>query len=295
MVWPNVGVNYKSLNKVAQDIGYFNSIGLHYIRIHVPYASVPWTQPALASWRNVAKQFHDAGFHVMWGFSSMGATTITSSNWNDYATSVIAEATYCQANNICDLFIIGNELEQFNDNTTLTDPQLRTNIRALATSVKAVFSGNVIYCSEYGSSASTFGTYRWVQEGKGDIDIFGANLYGNYDVGTQVYFPRYAVGQGGILALNAAFGNGWMLSEFGVEGTAAIYDAMPKYRRAAETARYLEFIKNNSVPRAYLYQYRAYNDIDAEDSFFVQFSNGDFREGWDSLVTNNGRRLYEEP
>lgn len=292
MVWSNLGVNYKSLDKVGQDIDYFNSIGLHYVRVHVPYAPVPWSSNALANWRAVAKQFHDAGFHVMWGFSSLGPTTITSTNWTDYANSVMAEATYCQANNVCDLFIIGNELEQFNDNTTLTDSQLRSNIRALGTSVKSVFSGDIIYCSEYGSSASSFGTYRWIQEGKGDIDYLGANLYGNYDVNTQVYFPRYAVGQGGVPALNAAFGDEWMLSEFGVDGSDEVFDVMPDVRKDAEMRRYFKFIVENDVPRAYLYQYRAFDDIDEGDSFFFRQSDDDFRPGWNPLLTSNGRRYY---
>lgn len=290
MVWSGLGVNYKSLNKIDEDIRYFRGIGLRYIRIHVPYATIPWSPAPLAHWRNVAKRFHDAGFHVMWGFSSMGQTTINSSNWNSYANSVIAEATYCQANDVCDLFIIGNEMEQFNDNTTLTDAQLRTNIRALGTSVKAVFSRPIVYCAEYGSSASTFGTYRWIQEGKANIDYLGANLYGNYDVSTHRYLPRYAIGQGGIPALNAAFGSNWILSEFGVDGTNTVFNAMSEDRKNAEMATYLEFIKNNNVGRAYLYQYRAFDDNDANDSFFLRYSNGRCRPAWYALATNNRRR-----
>lgn len=290
MVWPGLGVNYKSLNRVDEDIRYFRGIGLRYIRIHVPYATVPWDPAPLAHWRNTAKRFHDAGFHVMWGFSSMGPTIITASNWSSYANSVVAEAKYCQDNDICDLFIIGNEMEQFNDNTTLTDAQLRTNIRVLGASVKSVFTGDVIYCVEYGSAGSTFGTYRWIQEGKGSIDYLGANLYGNYNATNNTYFPRYAVGQGGIPALNAAFGSNWMLSEFGVDGTNTVFDTMPEDRKEKELATYLEFIKNNNVNRAYIYQYRAFDDIDANDSFFLRYSNGQSRPSWYTLATNNRRR-----
>lgn len=294
MVWPNLGVTYKSLDKVSTDIAYFNRIGLNYIRANVVYAPVPWTQGAKAEWRNVAKQFHDAGFHVMWGHSSLGiGVTITSTNWPDYVASTIAEAEYCEANDVCDVFIIANELESFNDGTTITDAQMRSNLRTLATSVKAVFSRPVTYNVEYGSSASSFGTYRWILEGKGDIDLLGANLYGNYDVNTKIYFPRYAVGEGGIPPLNAAFGSEWYISEFNVDATASIFDAMPEDRKEEEMATYLKFIKDSNVLRAYVYQYRAFDDIDAGDSFFLMYSDDTVKRAWLPLVNDNGRKLYE--
>ncbi len=289
--WSGLGVNYKSLGKIADDIIYFNSIGLHYIRMHVPYAPVPWQPNTLANWRGAARRFHNAGFHVMWGFSSLGVgTTITSSNWSDYANSVVNEARYCQKNDVCDLFIIGNELESYNDNTTLSDAQLRSNIRDLDVAVKAVSSIPTIYCSEYGSSASTFGTYQWIQEGKGTISCLGANLYGNYDAATNIYFPRYAVGQGGILPLNSKFGNEWMISEFNVDATASVFNVVPDDRREKELATYLEFMKAQNVPRAYLYQYRAFLDDDQNDSFYLRDSNGSFKKAWYALATNNKRR-----
>lgn len=293
-VWSGLGVNYKSLAKVDQDIAFFNSIGLHYIRMHVPYAPVPWQSASLASWRNTAKQFHDAGFHVMWGFSSLGiGVSHTSTNWPGYAASVVDEAEYCEANDVCDLFIIGNELESLNDNTTLTDAQVRSNLRTLDTEVKAVTSIPTIYCAEYGSVGAGFGTHAWTVDGKGTIDIFGANLYGTYTAATNNYFPRYSHGNGAIPLLNSTFGDEWLVSEFNVDGVSANFEAMPDNRQEQELATYLKYMKDQNVPTAYLYQYRAFTDIDGSDSFFLVRSDDTLKRGFLPLVNNNGRKLYE--
>lgn len=61
--WSGLGVNYKSINpaKIAEDIAYFNSIGLRYIRPHITSHDDP---TGITTWKTVAKIFHDAGFYV---------------------------------------------------------------------------------------------------------------------------------------------------------------------------------------------------------------------------------------
>src|SRR6266478_490893 len=131
--WAGLGVNYASTVQLDNDIDYFKSVGLQYVRVFLPAAS---DTDARDSWRAVAKRFTNEGFYVIWGVTQ---TPITSANWSTYASNVLAEAALCQAQATCSEFQLGNELEFHND-ASITDAQVRVNIRALASQVKSVFT-----------------------------------------------------------------------------------------------------------------------------------------------------------
>ena len=113
MAWRGLGFNYKlrideSASTIDEDIAYFKSIGIRYIRPHIP----GYNASDLSQWRLTAKYFHDRGFWVQWGVTTSGV--IHSRNVGDYLAAVEAEAAYSQFNNLCDEFGIGNEHELHN-------------------------------------------------------------------------------------------------------------------------------------------------------------------------------------
>lgn len=115
-VWNGLGVNYKAAQASwDKDITYFRSIGLRYIRPHMPATNIPWSAGVsngngnYAFWRTCAQYFHDAGFWVTWGPSY---SPITTSNWQSVHDAVVSEASYLQQQNIAiDEFEVGNEYE----------------------------------------------------------------------------------------------------------------------------------------------------------------------------------------
>lgn len=109
------------------------------------------------------------GAQVIWGVQSGGAT-LTAANCSDYANAVKAAAQWAQDNGIYE-FSIGNEEEAHVDGTTLTGTQVITNLKALATEVKEIFTiGNISYSYAWGYIDN------WIAEGKGDIDLIAYNL-----------------------------------------------------------------------------------------------------------------------
>lgn len=115
-VWQGFGVNYKAAQAHWDaDIAYFRSIGLKYIRPHMPGTNIPWSVGTSDSngnhafWRACAQYFHNAGFWVTWGPSY---SPITTSNWQSVHNTIVAEAQYLQQQGIVvDEFEVGNEYE----------------------------------------------------------------------------------------------------------------------------------------------------------------------------------------
>lgn len=113
------GINYKAVQaNWASDIAYFNKIGITNIRPNINGTPVPWNSTSLATLRLCAQTFHNAGFWVTWGVSGIaasGGSTLTSSNYQGFHDSVIAEVVYLQNQGIIiDEFELGNELEGMN-------------------------------------------------------------------------------------------------------------------------------------------------------------------------------------
>lgn len=363
-VWPCVGVNYKSRNvsNIAADISYFKSIGLDNIRAHLPSVNAFWdagspvwtpTVHGNNNWRTLAKQFHDEGFYTVWGLTANNGH-VMSNSWENYRNCILAEAAYCEANDVVNEFQIGNELEHtglrlatlirsgstvtattvvphgftnsqslyvknciptaYNGTYTITvtgtytftyeiettpgavtslgivtdlsTVELNSLCMELATDVKSVFSGIVSY------TFACFGSYpgNWINSGKGNLDLLGANVYGNYGISSGSYNPsNYRTN---IPLLQDAFGDEWYISEFNVEATTANFNAMPEARKEEELEAMHRFIRESGVSKAFLYQYRAFQDGDSNDSFFLRYNNGRFRRAWNAIATNNGRRIY---
>jgi hypothetical protein len=283
-VWPGFGVNYKSRNPVviAQDIAYFKSIGLKNIRINIPaFANGTWSPATYATWRNVAKIFHDEGFDVLGGIA-WGLVNPT--EWPSFREHCILEAEYVASINAYDEFNMGNEMELHL--TNMTTAQLRNNLRSLSTDMHNVFRGGkrkIMYTFAcYGSDVDD-----WIAEGKGDMDVLGGNLYGNFGLFSGAYTPRnYLLN---IPKMKAAFGSNFWITEFNSDAEIAKFKRMDELGRLNDTlAAMYTYIKSQGAERAYLYQYRSYDDKDNNDTFFLRSSDGKFNTAWNTFL--EGRR-----
>lgn len=106
---------------------------------------------------------------ILYGVSRAG---LSSTNRGAHTALVLAEAQWAMDNGI-DAFQISNELENSKD-ASLTDAQVRTYVRSLATQVKQVFTREISY------ALSQTKEDGWIAEGKGDLDKLSINLYGSF-------------------------------------------------------------------------------------------------------------------
>jgi len=206
------------------------------------------------------------GFKVLWGISSAN-TKLTAENWATYANTVKECATWAQANGISE-FLIGNELERFNDDTTLTNAQLRINIRTLATEVKAIFiNGDVGY-----SNSCQF-LNEWIAEGRGDID----------QLSWMVYMDE-ANWKTNIVAMVAAFGSHTYINEFNLDSGGYTW-WVNKYGadealQVVAMKEMIDYFKASGITRAFFFEW-------GKSDFGTLKEDGTYRLLWNSLINSD--------
>mgnify|MGYP001578134540 CR=1 FL=1 len=292
-MWNGLGVNYKAKqSEWASDASYFQSIGMKNLRIHIPSTPTPWSEAQNKVWRDCANYFVNAGFWVTTGVSAPNGTVsgnLTATRYAEYALSVIEEAKYLQANNIkLGAFCIGNELEGVVDGTTLTIPQVITNLRQLATDVKAVYTLSPITYSCYDRFLTTYD--QWITQGLGGLDLLGIQPYGNIHSSTNsnsVRLGGYAVIQKMIVAFGA---DKCYISEFNLEANDTNLQKIPDEIRVVEMRKKYAFIKSLGFTKALVYSWVGYNN--ANNQFAMKNMDGSFNSMWDVLLTDNGRRTF---
>lgn len=294
-MWTGLGVNYKSAQaNWASDIAYFKRIGLTTIRPHLsnfPSGTyTPGSEIAVTGsidwWRNCAKTFLDAGFTVVHGVAREPASPFTATSWLSHRAKVLQDATYCQAQGLAlDIYQIGNEIEGVIDNTTLTQAQLVSNLKALATDVKAVYPlAKKIGYATYDFGGTMFN--NWVSAGLGDIDVLSAN----------VYAQTTASGRGFIFGDMAKLGlmirtfgaDRFTLSEFGITGNATEYTATPQYNRNYIMRHIYAGIRELGFTQAIAYSYVGY--LDSDNQFALKNTDGTFDIQWGVLLADGGRQ-----
>jgi len=198
-------------------------------------------------------------------------TTITSTNWPNFRAAILSAATWAQANGVYE-FQIGNEEEWHIDETTMTVAKLITNLKSVATDVKAIFTnGNVSY-----SCGRSF-ISNWATAGKGDLDILASNIY--------IMGEGHPLGdidwEGEIDSLITAFGvNGTYLSEFAPSYTSLEYYSTDEAVQAAAVTEMLDYIKASGMTRALYYEWEG-------DDFGVVKDDGTYRLLWNQALLNS--------
>ena len=268
--WSGLEMCFEDVYDTENFDFYFDELlanGFTQIRIHIADAfhskNVDITkEAALAA---MAK-----GFNVLWGAGS-SRTTLTAANWNSYVNAVKGYAAWAEANGVYE-FLIGNEEERHNDDTTLTDAQLRTNLRALATSVQSIFTkGDVGY-----SNSCEF-LSDWLIEGRGEID----------QLSWMVYMDE-TNWKTNIDSIIAAFGtNHTYINEFNLDSGGYSYYSLDEAIQAAGISKMLKYIKASGITRAFFFCYTIPPWYE-EDTFEVLKEDGTYRLLWRQALLNSG-------
>ena len=236
--------------------------------------SCPDYQRNLAPSKAFVREMVSKGARVVWGLTCGSLNKITAASWNNFRLAILDAAQWAQDNGVFE-FQIGNEIELWNDDTTLTDAQVRTNLKSLATEVKAIFTnGNI----SYSCSCTLADINGWISLGKGDIDILAANMYMEYSHGDPITWKDR------IDSLVAAFGtSGTYLSEFGPSVTGLNDFSTDEAVQAAAVTEMIDYIKASGMERALYYMWK-----DDGDAYFgVVKNNGTYRLLWNQALLNS--------
>jgi hypothetical protein len=276
-MWTGQGMNYKGGQSYWEaDATELLSIGISKVRIHIPAIVDQY-------WRDCAIYFKSRGFYVIAGITE--GSTLTAANWDTYATKVVDEATYAQANSMCDEFLIGNELHYKIDGTTLTQAQLRTNLKTLATSVKAVFSGYVTYSFDTNGEPVT----GWVAEGRGTIDYLAYNAYNEYvQVGNNGYiWERQTTNN--VPGLIAEFGDNFYISEFHIDSSSAEIGALQNDTIYTTYRRMYKMLYDYGASRIYAFGWVGFKH-QGDDNFSMKTIAGNYNDVWNVIKNGLGRK-----
>jgi hypothetical protein len=211
------------------------------------------------------------GLRFIWGVSSAGAT-LTAANWSDFSDAVLAAAQWAQDNGVYE-FQIGNEEELHNDDDTLTDAQLVTNLKALATDVQEIFTnGNVSYATSWDYDAL-------VAAGRGDIDLIGLNIYRGSDVGT--FNDNWKWNISWIVSI---FGTDALyVTEFNLSSKDINNYSTNEAVQAVGITEMIEYFKTLGVERALFYSWHDYPG----GLFGVVKDDGTYRLLWSQALLNS--------
>ena len=249
------------------DVDTLISNGFTELRMDIPsYESIDW----VARSKNGVISAIDKGARIIWGVST--GAGLTAANWAAYRQAVLDVAQWAQDNGVFE-FQLGNELEYQIDNDTLVLTQLIANLKSLATDVQAIFTnGNISY-----SSVDTYVTQgKWIESGRGDIDILACNIYKGG--ASEPYNYDY---QKRIKSLMDKFGaDHFYLTEF-----APSYKALEHYNpdeavQATAVTEILNYIKSIGMKRAIFYCLKD----DPPHQFGAIKTDGTYRELWYSLL-----------
>ena len=211
------------------------------------------------------------GLKFIWGVTSSG-TTITSTNWADFRAAILAAAQWAQDNGVYE-FQIGNEEEWHIDEDTMTVARIITNLKSVATDVKAIFTrGKVSY--------SCMHTYidDWIATGKGDIDILASNIY----MGGTAFNKDCKDWETEITNLVNAFGvDGTYITEFNLNTEGLDHYSTDEAVQAEGINEMIEYIKASGMTRALYYEWIG-------DDFGALKDDGTYRLLWNQALLIQG-------
>ena len=211
------------------------------------------------------------GLKFIWGVSS-NPTVITAENWVNFRQAILDAAQWAQDNGVYE-FQLGNEEEFHVDGTTMTVAQIITNLKSVATDVKAIFTrGNVSY------SCGNSNINDWITAGKGDIDILASNVYMGGESGYGDTWKTI------ITTMVTAFGvDGTYLTEFGPSYTSLDDYSADEAVQAVAVTEMIEYIKASGMTRACYFDWKELWGT----HFGVVKADGTYRLLWSQALLNS--------
>jgi hypothetical protein len=298
MAWSGLGVNYKAQqSNWNSDRAYLSSVGVSNYRINLVQTPQPWavgtpsTSGSYANvnafWRMAAQNFVMANCWVTWGIAAPQNNNlpITSSNWGLYHDAVVAEATYLQSTGTAlGDFTLGNELEALVDGTTVTVPILHTYLRQLALDVKAVYSLSPISYGCYDTGGTVYS--EWISNGLGGLDYLSIHIYGN--VRTSQSYPYVTNGEySEVQEMVNAFGSKVYISEFNIDASNSNILLLNTEQAVTQMRKFYKMILSTGISKALVYSW--VGNLNGNNQFAMQNTDGSFNPVWDCLLGNDRR------
>ena len=257
----------------SSQAGYVDTLltnGFTELRIDIPdYQNTVWLAHSKATLPGIIAK----GAKVIWGISSNKYNnpdyTITAKNWPTFRQAILGAAQWAQDNGVYE-FQLGNEEELHVDGKTMTVAKIYTNLKSVATEVKAIFTrGKVSYTCFHGNIND------WIAEGKGDIDILASNIY----MGGTTFNKDWKTK---ITNLVNAFGvDGTYLTEFGPSWVSLDDYSTDEAEQATAVTEMIEYIKASGMTRAFYFNWKG-------DDFGVIKDDGTYRLLWNQALLNTG-------
>ena len=239
------------------------------LRIDIPdYQDTIWLEQSKATViRTVAK-----GAKVIWGISSNALNnvdyTITAENWSTFRQAILDAAQWAEDNGVYE-FQIGNEEELHVDGETMTETQIITNLKSVATDVKKIFTNGKISYSCYGNYIPD-----WISGGKGSIDLLATNIYrggsGRYNDDWKTLITNL---------INAFGPDGTYITEFNLSWSSIDDYSTDEAVQAVGVTEMIEYIKASGITRAFYYTWK-------NDEFGVVKGDGTYRLLWNQALLN---------
>lgn len=264
-IWSGIGVNYGtvatySTAQVENDFTYLKSQGVTRLRIAAP----GYTNTAhIANCQDMVARALAHGFYVIWGVSTGTARpTLTATIWTAFKNYVVNTlAPWAQANGLPEL-ALGNEADWESDGTTLTAATVRSDVRSMATTVKANgYTGTV----SYSTAAVSSNRAPWISEGIGDLDFIGWNSYDT--------LTNFATNNTLVLS---TFGSKTYITEFGSAGNG-YSDFNNESAFYNDTVSRIKLMQSAGIQSGYFFCYRDGGFGVPANSFALILTNGNTR------------------
>lgn len=265
-MWAGLGINYNSSGPGTyrpQDFIFLKKLGFTKIRLQI----VDYTNTGLIGlWRTIVQGALAQGFYVIYGLTS-NPTTLTSATWSSFASAVQTEAAWAQSQNTARLeFQIGNEEELHHDGS-LTDAQVRANLRANAAVVKGIYTAGLV---SYASSVSVRSHITdWISEGIGSMDRIGFNIYDTR--------PNFAINAA---LIRSGFGDSAYIAEW--EGDGGFEAYRNELVWASEHRARLDILRNSGITEAYHYNFLTQPAAGVQ--YGIKLNTGEYRLAFAAML-----------
>ena len=271
-MWTGIGVNYGhhlgtfDESTVTSDLQFLKGNGITKVRVAMPTYSSSTTIEKVRSVALVAKRL---GMYVMYGVTAGSGSAFSASQWTAFKAQVLIEAAWASTNGISE-FSLGNEEELHNDDIDPTDATIRTDIKALATTIKGLYPSLTISYQ----TAQTHIT-NWTNDGKGDLDKIGFNCYG----GASTFYTD-------VKSIVTNFGSAGFVSEFSTNSGIST-DSEQQWESRIRARRNL--LQELGISSGYFFAFTDGSFGLPTDVWAIKKSDGTYRQALNSLI--NGRKI----
>ena len=262
---------------VESDLTFLKSQGITKIRIYGPTFGGGGNT---TNCQDMVQRALAHGFYVIWGVATgKSHGQLDATTWGNFKTYVSGTiAPWAQANGLTEL-MVGNECDYEADGTTLTAATVRSDVRALASTVK---SGGYTGIVSYDTAADNATIIpAWFSEGLGSLDLIGWNNYN----GSLTSFTNATN------SIATKFGSKGYMSEFGSNG-GGYPDFNDENLFASDCLSRISAMQSAGTPVGYFFCYRdGANGVGANTFALVQ-TNGVARCARGAILNTPGQTIF---